>query len=285
MKIRELLQEGETSLKQAEKLSARNDALLLLSFLLNVDRGKMFLSFENEAPEFLVERYRDVIKERTGGVPLQHITGITEFMGLEFQVTPEVLIPRAETEILVEEALKLITPDMKILELCTGSGCIALSILKLYHSVSVTAADISEGAVGVAKENAKRLGINLGKESGEVNFVQGDLFEPVDGVYDLIIVNPPYIKSSDISGLMEEVREHDPIIALDGGPDGLYFYRRLLYEARDYLEDGGYLLLEIGYDQAEAVMALAKESYDNIKVLKDYSNMDRIVTMQKRLKS
>jgi release factor glutamine methyltransferase len=282
MKIRELLSEGETSLKKAEKLSARNDALLLLSFLLNMDRGKMFLAFENEAPEFLIEKYHEVIKQRASGVPLQHITGITEFMGLTFKVTPEVLIPRSETELLVEEALKLIAPNMKILELCTGSGCIALSILKLYNSVSVTAADISEGAVYVAKENAKKLGLSIGKNPGKIDFVQGDLFEPVEGTYDLIIVNPPYIKSGDISDLMKEVREHDPVIALDGGPDGLYFYRRLFYEAKDYLNEGGYLLLEIGKDQAKEVLAMAEESYENVKVIKDYSDLDRIIIMKKK---
>lgn len=284
MKIRELLSEGESTLKEAEKLSARNDALLLLSFLLNMDRGKMFLAFENEAPEFLIEKYREVISRRASGVPLQHITELTEFMGLSFKVTPEVLIPRSETELLVEEALKLISPDMKVLELCTGSGCIALSILKLYNSVSVTAADISEGAVYVAKENAKNLHIPIGEEEGQINFVQGDLFEPVEGTYDLIIVNPPYIKSGDIADLMKEVREHDPIIALDGGPDGLYFYRRLLYEAIDYLKEDGYLLLEIGHDQGEEILALAEESYMNIKVMKDYSKLDRIVQMQKKPK-
>jgi len=285
MKIRELLLEGENVLKKAEKLSARNDALLLLSFLLNMDRGKMFLAFENESPESLIERYREVIQQRASGVPLQHITGIAEFMGLAFKVTPEVLIPRSETELLVEEALKLIGPHMNVLELCTGSGCIALSILKLYNSVSVTAVDISEGAIYVAKENAKKLGISIGKESGKIDFAQGDLFEPVEGTYDLIIVNPPYIKSGDISELMKEVREHDPVIALDGGPDGLYFYRRVFYEAKDYMNDEGYLLLEIGQDQAKEVLALAEESYENIKVMKDYSNMDRIVQMQKKPKS
>ena len=285
MKIRALLNEGESSLKTAEKLSARNDALLLLSFLLNMDRGKMFLAFENDAPESLVEEYREVIKQRVSGVPLQHITGTTEFMGLAFKVTPEVLIPRNETELLVEEALKIISPDMKVLELCTGSGCIALSILKLYNSVSVTAADISEGALLVAKENAEKLGINIGKEWGAINFVHGDLFESVEGTYDLIIVNPPYIKSDDIRGLMEEVREHDPIIALDGGADGLYFYRRLLYEAREYLNGAGYLLLEIGHDQAKDIMALAEESYENITIMKDYNNIDRIIKMQKKPRS
>ena len=282
MKIRELLLEGENTLKDAEKISARNDALLLLSFLLNMDRGKMFLAFENDAPESLIERYREVIHQRAAGVPLQHITGISEFMGLAFKVTPEVLIPRNETELLVEEALKLISPNMKVLELCTGSGCIALSILKLYNSVSVTAADISEGAIYVAKENAKNMGIPIGKDSGKIELVQGDLFEPVEGSYDLIIVNPPYIKSGDIKDLMKEVREHDPVIALDGGADGLYFYRRLFYEAKDYMNDEAYLLLEIGQDQAKEVLELAGESYHNIKVMKDYSQMDRIVQMQKK---
>lgn len=285
MKIRELLSEGESKLEGAKKLSARNDALLLLSFLLNMDRGKMFLAFENEAPDDLVKRYGQLIEKRVSGLPLQHITGISDFMGLTFKVTPEVLIPRSETELLVEEALKLISPDMKLLEICTGSGCISLSILKLYQSVSVTAADISQEALNVAKENAKNLDINLGKGFGEIDFLQGDLFEPVEGCYDLIIVNPPYIKSGDIDDLMEEVREHDPVIALDGGPDGLYFYRRLFYEAKDYMNEDGYLLLEIGQDQAQEVLALAEESYHNIKVMKDYSQMDRLVQMQKKPRS
>ncbi len=282
MKIRELLSEGEDILKGAKKLSARNDALLLLSFLLNMDRGKMFMAFEDEASESLIERYREVIQKRSSGIPLQHITEQADFMGLTFKVTPEVLIPRSETELLVEEALKLISPNMKVLELCTGSGCVALSILKLFKSLSMTGVDISEGALYVAKENAKNLEVAMGKEAGEIDFLHGDLFEPVEGCYDLIIVNPPYIKSGDIVDLMEEVREHDPVIALDGGPDGLYFYRRLFYEAKDYMSDQGYLLLEIGQDQGDEIRNLAAESYQNIKLIKDYNQLDRIVQMQKK---
>ncbi len=282
MKIKELLNWGERTLVEKGKESAKNDALILLSFLMNVNRAKLFMNYESEAPEFLVENYQRVIKERGSGIPLQHITGITEFMGLPFKVTPDVLIPRHETELLVEEALKIISPNTKVLELCTGSGCIALSILKLYDSVSVTAADISEGAVFVAKENAKHLGIPIGTAPGKVEFIMGDLFEPVKGTYDLIIVNPPYIKSGDIKDLMPEVRDHDPMIALDGGPDGLYFYRRLLHEAKDYMNQEGYLLMEIGQDQAKDVLELAEGNYTAIKVTQDYSNRDRIVLLQKK---
>jgi release factor glutamine methyltransferase len=282
MKIKELLSWGERTLVEKGKESAKNDALILLSFLMNVNRAKLFMNYESEAPEFLVENYQRVIQERGSGIPLQHITGITEFMGLPFKVTPDVLIPRHETELLVEEALKIISPNTKVLELCTGSGCIALSILKLYDSVSVTAADISEGAVFVAKENAKHLGIPIGTAPGKVEFIMGDLFEPVKGTYDLIIVNPPYIKSGDIKDLMPEVRDHDPMIALDGGPDGLCFYRRLLHEAKDYMNEEGYLLMEIGQDQAKDVLELAEANYTAIKVTQDYSNRDRIVLLQKK---
>jgi len=280
MTIKELLDSGEKQLSGKGKESAKLDAMLLLCHLTGMDRTQLFMSHENEVTDSLAESYLAMIEKRAEGTPLQHIVGSANFMGLEFKVTPDVLIPRPETELLVEEALKILTPDSRVLELCTGSGCIALSIMKLYPGVTMVASDISPAAVHVAVGNAEALGVPMGEGPGKIDFRIGDLFEHVYDKFDLIIVNPPYIRTEDIKTLEPEVKDHDPLIALDGGPDGLFFYRRLLYEAKNYLNPEGKLLLEIGYDQAADITALAGHAYKNIKVIKDYSGNDRIMLME-----
>lgn len=280
MKIKELLDKGEKQLAGRGKESAKLEAMLLLCHLTGMDRTQLFMSHDNEVPDDLAESFLALIEKRAEGIPLQHIVGSANFMGLEFKVSPDVLIPRPETELLVEEALKILTPDSRVLELCTGSGCIALSIMKLYPGVTMVASDISPAAIHVALENAEALGVPMGEGPGKIDFKIGDLFEHVYDKFDLIIVNPPYIRTDDIKTLEPEVKDHDPLMALDGGPDGLFFYRRLIYEAKNYLNPEGKLLLEIGYDQAAHITALAGDTYKNIKVIKDYSGNDRIMVME-----
>ena len=226
-----------------------------------------------------VLRYRDVIRQRAERIPLQHITGEQEFMGFSFQVNEHVLIPRQDTETLVEEALGVLKPKMEILDLCTGSGCILLSLLKLGEKQGIaglkgTGADISREALKVAEENGRRLEI----PGDQLAWVRGDLFEKLEGPFDLLVSNPPYILSGELSGLQEEVRLHDPALALDGHEDGLYFYRRIAAEAGKYLRDGAFLMLEIGWDQGEAVRGLLEAAgYQEVEVKKDLSGNDRVV--------
>ena len=244
---------------------------------------KVFYAYpEKELTEEEKIQYEECIKRRAERIPLQHITGVQEFMGLPFLVNEHVLIPRQDTEVLVEQALCLLEKEKKhkeivrILDLCTGSGCILLSMLhyvrrKRKIDIYGVGSDISKEALAVAVENAKKLGI-------EAKFVQGDLFENVEGSFDMILSNPPYIRTSEIERLQEEVRFHDPIKALDGKEDGLYFYRIIVKESRQYLKRGGWLIFEIGSDQAEAVKTLLQEAgYENIEVKKDLAGLDRVV--------
>ena len=196
-------------------------------------------------------------------------------MGLEFYVDGRVLVPRQDTEILVEEAVKRLGSGQKVLDMCTGSGCILLSILKFMPDCQGTGVDISEAALEVARMNGKRLNI-------PAVFSKSDLFEQIDGYYDMIVSNPPYIPTSVIGSLEDEVRRFDPALALDGGEDGLDFYRRLIGASRDYLSPGGWLLLEIGHDQREAVLRMMeKAGYKELQAVSDLAGHDRVVMGQK----
>lgn len=218
------------------------------------------------------ETYEAMIDRRSARVPLQQILGSQEFMGLTFRVTPDVLIPRQDTETLVEEALKVVKPGMKVLDLCTGSGCIIVSIVHNVPEVEGTATDISKQALLVAKENAKLNQVS-------VTFERSDLFDNVTGTYDVIVSNPPYIRTGEVVKLMPEVQEFEPMEALDGKEDGLYFYRKIIKECKAYLKPGGHILFEIGYDQGEAVSGLLKEAgFKNVTVIKDLAHNDRVVT-------
>ena len=193
-------------------------------------------------------------------------------MGYSFLVNPDVLIPRQDTEILTEEALKFTDPGMKVLDLCTGSGCILISLMKKCHGLTGTGCDISEKALKTARENGRRLQV-------EASWIQSDLFEQISERFDLIVSNPPYIRTGVIEELQEEVRLHDPWIALDGKKDGLYFYRRIIAESTGYIRDNGALMFEIGHDQAEDVVRLMEEAgYTQIRVKKDLAGLDRVVT-------
>lgn len=266
MTYREAIVSGEKSLCEAGIADARNDAWLLLTMACKIDHTYYYMHIDEEMPEELQHEFEVLIKKRAERVPLQYITGEQEFMGMTFHVNSNVLIPRQDTETLVEEALKVVKPGMKVLDMCTGSGCVLISILKNVHGTGGYGYDISKQAINVAKENAKLNDV-------PAIFERSNLFEDVaDETFDVIVSNPPYIRSDEIPFLMPEVSEFEPHEALDGKEDGLFFYRKIIQESPDYLTDGGYLLFEIGYDQGWAVSSMMKEAgFEDVCVKKDRS--------------
>lgn len=274
MTYKQAEQKGEHLLQTAGVMDAKIDAWLLLEMVAKIDRSFYFTHTNEEVePEVLTE-YERVLEKRAEHVPLQYITGEQEFMGMTFKVNSNVLIPRQDTETLVEETLKVIEPQMEVLDLCTGSGCILLSIMKNAPTVQGTGSDISKQALLVAKENAKRHDL-------EAEWVRGNLFDNVNGKYDVIVSNPPYIVRTEIPMLMPEVRQFEPMEALDGGVDGLDFYRKITEEAPRYLKENGYLFFEIGCDQGMEVQRLMCEAgFLDVTVIKDLSGNDRVVKGQ-----
>lgn len=272
MTFREAIRFGEEKLNIAGIEDAKHDAWLLLTFICKIDRTFYYVHMDEEMPVEQVAEYENVLNKRAEHVPLQYITGEQEFMGIPFHVNDAVLIPRQDTETLVEEALKVVRPGMKVLDMCTGSGCILISILKNIVDVEGYGYDISKQAINVAKENAKLNNVNA-------TFERSDLFEDVSETFDVIVSNPPYIPTDVIGGLMPEVAVYEPMQALDGKEDGLHFYRRIIEAASQYLNPGGKLLFEIGHDQGESVSALMKEAgYQDVRVIKDLAGNDRVVT-------
>lgn len=272
--LREMYKEGADDLARAGIRDAGTDAWYLLEYVTGINRASYYGSPDREMSREEEERYRDLLKKRAGHLPLQHITGEQAFMGFTFLVNENVLIPRQDTEVLVEEALTHLKSGMEVLDLCTGSGCILISLLKLCQEITGTGSDISEKALETAEENGRRLGVEE-----RVKWVKSDLFDRLSGSYDLIISNPPYIRTEVIEELQEEVRLHDPRIALDGREDGLFFYRQIARESRKYMKQDGWLALEIGHDQAEAVAGLLDDAgYTQIQVKKDLAGLDRVVT-------
>ena len=271
MQYRELYRMGKDRLMEAKISEAELDARLLLEEVCGTDRNDLLVHGDREIAPEQSERYLDFIHRRQKHEPLQQITGYQEFMGLRFKVPPDVLIPRQDTEILVEEVMRYLHDGMHILDMCTGSGCILLSLLKYSNDCEGTGCDISEPALKVAEENAKELSLNA-------SFVQSNLFENISGKYEFIVSNPPYIPTGVIPTLMEEVRDHEPVSALDGREDGLYFYREIVEKAGEYLYPGGMLFFEIGYDQAEKVSSLMRKAgYQEVTVCKDLAGLDRVV--------
>ncbi len=294
MKTRLLVKEGEYRLAKAFCMDAKIDAEELYCFLTGMDKVTLFLKANEEVDSETEEKYLALIARRAERIPLQHITGEQEFMGHKFKVDPNVLIPRQDTETLVEEAARAIqqTPKEKltfmeklrgvkeweVLDLCCGSGAIGISLAKICSNIRVTASDISAAAVKVASENAAAL-------RAKVKFVEGDMFKPHEGKkFDMIVSNPPYIKSAMIEILQEEVKEHEPRGALDGGRDGLDFYRVIVDQAADYLKPGGFLMLEIGHDQGEDLRKMLKDDgrYTPAEVIKDLPGKDRVVKCKLR---
>ena len=270
MTLSGLLREGREALQAAGIPEWDLDAWYLLEYAAHCTRNEYFLRPEKEVLPQEKQLYRTLIRKRSAHIPLQYLTGSQEFMGLSFFVDENVLIPRQDTEILVEEALRALGSGMRVLDVCTGSGCILLSLLKLCAGLEGTGTDLSEKALQVAGENARRLGV-------EASFVLGDLFEPVSGKYDCIVSNPPYIASREVDVLMEEVRDHEPRMALDGGEDGLYFYIKIAVQSPKYLNDRGRIFLEIGFDQGEAVAGLLAPAFDEVRIVQDLAGLDRVV--------
>lgn len=277
MRYQDCYKKGVAALTEAGIEEASLDARLLLEHVCHTDRNYLLVHGEKDVSEEQENAYFRMIRTRSQRVPLQHITGVQNFMGLDFKVNEHVLIPRQDTEILVEEVLRQLSDGSSILDMCTGSGCILISLLNYSNWCEGVGVDISEEALKVANENAAQLlGAKSPKPSCE--FVISDLFDKVEGKYDIIVSNPPYIRSDVIATLMPEVKEHEPRQALDGTADGLYFYRRIVTESSKYLNPGGKLYFEIGFDQGEQVSELMREAgFLDVQIVKDYAGLDRVV--------
>lgn len=285
---RELLKEGSMQLRAAGITEADTDAWLLFSACMGLNRTEYLMRSDAVVPDDKAEEYLGKLKRRAGREPVQYIEETAPFMGFDFYVNENVLIPRMDTEILVSEAIKRARimfsqrqhdVNFRILDMCTGSGCIAQSTYLLLKNegctVEVDAVDISEKALEVAGINASRLG-------AQVKLIRGNLFENVDNKYSMILSNPPYIRTDVIADLEPEVREHEPMLALDGTADGLYFYSEITDKAWEYLENNGILMYEIGYDQAlEVSDMLRQKGYTDIAVIKDFAGLDRVVAAKR----
>ncbi len=273
----EVYKQGEALLREAQIEEAALDARLLLEFVCGTDRNTLLAHGDREVADEEYDGYRELIRRRAAHVPLQHLTGEQEFMGLTFTVNKDVLVPRQDTEVLVEEVMKNLHDGMRILDLCTGSGCILLSLLQYSNDCTGVGVDLSPEALAVAGENYERL--RRERPEMEASFREGDLFEALEKGerFDIIVSNPPYIETDEIAALMPEVREHEPLMALDGGADGLAFYRRIAGGAGDYLNGGGMLFFEIGCGQADQVREImAQAGFRQIEVVKDFAGLDRV---------
>lgn len=270
MTWKEAWKRGAQSLQKAGVEEYDLDAWYLLEHVTGITKASYYMEPEHPMHDQEEREYLELIRKRSTRIPLQHLTGVQEFMGLEFLVNEHVLIPRQDTEVLVETALDVCRKEqmgeIRLLDMCTGSGCILLSLLHELKPRTVTGVgvDLSKEALCVAEKNAEKLKINA-------EFLESDLFENVKGTYDVIVSNPPYIRTSVIETLQEEVKDHDPYLALDGKEDGLYFYRRIIQQTPAYLKKKGWLLLEIGSDQGADVKKLMEQAgYTGISVKKDW---------------
>ena len=274
---RELLDFGKKYLRERKVENSDLDAWLLMEYVCKISRSWYFIHEEDKVTDQENRDYREQIRNRGEHIPLQQLTHEAYFYGMKFCVDENVLAPRPDTETLVEEVLKELPADqeLKILDMCTGSGCILLSILANRKKARGTGADLSEKALAVAKRNGQNC-------QAKAQWICSDLFEKIKGKYDAIVSNPPYIRTSVIQGLMEEVRLHEPYMALDGHEDGLFFYRKILDQAGEHLKPGGLLAFEIGYDQGEEVSSLMEEKgYIQVRTVKDLAGLDRVVTGRK----
>lgn len=296
---------GAEQLREAEIAEAELDARLLLEYVCDTDRNTLLAHGGREVSAEENDNYVNLISERKKHKPLQHLTGVQEFMGLEFYVNSNVLIPRQDTEILVEEVMRRLHDGMHILDMCTGSGCILLSLLYYSNDCTGIGVDISGEALAVAERNAEKINERKKKEERKelrFRFLQGNLFdalkqqnesmaktdaeinaEPegtpaIPGQFEMIVSNPPYIRRDVIDTLMPEVKDHEPLLALDGKKDGLYFYREILKQAKEYLTRGGELFFEIGHDQGQTVKELMEAAgFDEVEVIQDFAGLDRVV--------
>ena len=296
MTVREVYEIGKCELQTAGIQEFELDAFYLLEYVTGITRTKFYADHEKILEDEQVKRYYELLAKRAKRIPLQHLTGEQEFMGLSFLVNEDVLIPRQDTETLVEACLRILQNQAKregiaqnkfsFLDMCTGSGCVLLSILKYgcdnLFRLEGTGVDISKEAIAVAKKNVERIFPEVvGGDSNDevrITLLQSDLFDTVEGKFDMIVSNPPYIDMLEFSQLAEEVRCHEPRLALVGGDDGLWFYRRIIQESIDYLLPGGHLLLEIGATQGSKVSDLMKyHGYKNVEITKDLTGLDRVV--------
>ena len=282
MKYKDVYLWGRSALEKAGIGEFELDARLLLEYICHTNRNTLLVHGDREVTIEEEKEYREAIELRSGRIPLQHITGVQEFMGLEFKVNRHVLCPRQDTECLVEEVMRYLHDGSRILDMCTGSGCVLLSLLHYSNYCSGVGADISEEALKVAAENARAIAA-LSRpnpwDEGTVKLIHSDLFSEIPNEkFDIIVSNPPYIASAVIPTLMEEVRNHEPMSALDGMEDGLFFYRKIVAESRNYLTKEGMLFFEIGYDQGQAVSEMMKEAdFREVSVVKDFAGLDRVV--------
>lgn len=274
MNYREALNRACDKLVEKGVPDAKNDAWVLFEHVTGVTRNNYFMMPDAEMDAKIQDLYFDAVRKRCERIPLQYITGEQSFYGFTFEVSHDTLIPRQDTEVLVEEVIKH-AKGKEILDLCTGTGCILISIAGSVEVSAAVGTDISVGAVELARRNAEKNGI-------KADFFVGDLFNALDGTgyraFDIIVSNPPYIRSKEIEKLMPEVKDHEPMTALDGDTDGLLFYRRIIKDSGVHLKKGGMLFFEIGYDQAGAVSELMQENgYADICTIKDYGQNDRVV--------
>lgn len=277
---RQMCHNGAAILADAGITDAEYDSFALLEYITGMDRTAYILDGSKSVPEDIAERYDAVIDRRSSHIPLQHITGQAWFYGRSFNVNSDVLVPRQDTEVLVSEALKVINAKDSVLDMCTGSGCIIITLALEKKLGRALGADISEAALKVASGNREKLGAD------DVTFVKSNIFSDInvndDELFDVIVSNPPYIATGEIETLTEEVRIHDPYIALDGLEDGLHFYREITQQSMNYIKSGGWLLYEIGCTQAHDVSDIMSEyGYSNIKVIKDLAGLDRVVMGQR----
>lgn len=271
MTYREAVEFGTKCLTDAGVPDAALDAWYLLQMVCRIERSYYYVHGEEDITQDAQKEYEIAIQKRAEHIPLQYIIGEQEFMGLRFKVNSNVLIPRQDTETLVEQVLKIVKPGMKVLDLCTGSGCVLISVLKNAPELTGMGSDISKTALLVAKENAKLHEV-------DADWIRSDLFDNITETFDVIMANPPYIPTGEILSLMPEVRDFEPENALDGGADGLDFYRKIAGQVKDYLNPGGYVYMEIGYDQGEAVSELMRNAgFTEVEVIKDLARNDRVV--------
>ena len=278
--IAELLLVSAESLRNSGVPNARLDAGALLAHALGRDRTFIITHSDDVVADGVLARYRELIERRAQGEPLQYIVGHQEFFGLDFEVTPQVLIPRPETELLVETALDLIDATPFILDVGTGSGCIAITLLTKCAGARAIAVDVSEEALEVAKRNARRHSVDH-----RIEFKLSDCFSAIESKaqFDLIVSNPPYVNEDAMDGLQREVRDYEPAIALTPGGDGLSVINRLISAGHTFLKKNGHLLIEIGFDQRDAVMQMVEEKvWELVEIYKDLQGIPRTLTLRKR---
>ena len=278
--IAETITEGTRVLNRAGVVEARREAGSLLSFIIGKDRTFLISHAEDPVSDDALQRFQEGVERRANGEPLQYITGVQDFFGREFRVTPDVLIPRPETELLVEAAIELVDSGAFICDVGTGSGCIAVTLLCELGNARAVAVDKSAAALEVAKLNARNHSV-----ADRIEFAVSDCFDALDPnryQFDIVVSNPPYVSAETLAGLQREVRDHEPLIALSPGPDGLSVIRRLMLEAPAFLKDGGHLIMEIGFDQGEAVERLVdNEIWHLSEIRPDLQSIPRIVVLKK----